>query len=161
MKFAQLSVIFMAWTKVNKIELNSTVFPIHFNNIFLKSLGLLHNLMRNWEILLKLMKSHKTNGNLILCFHSVANAMYFVDIQFCFLVLSKVDRKILVSFYQIWNFEVSNLAIVKVKKVNSAVTNAIAWLSPPLVMEKARFRTTDTGRKMVMASCLESPKLKG
>jgi len=36
-------------------------------------------------------------------------------------VLSKVDCKILVSFGQIQNFEVSNLAMAKVKKVNIAV----------------------------------------
>jgi hypothetical protein len=39
-------------------------------------------------------------------------------------VLSKVDCKILVSFEQIQNFEVSNLAMAKVKKVNIAVTYA-------------------------------------
>ncbi len=38
------------------------------------------------------------------------------------LVLSKDDSKILVSFIQIQNFEVSNLAMAKVQKVNMAVT---------------------------------------
>jgi hypothetical protein len=38
------------------------------------------------------------------------------------LVLSKDDCKISVSFEQVQNFEVSNLAMVKVKKVNIAVT---------------------------------------
>jgi hypothetical protein len=37
-------------------------------------------------------------------------------------VLSKVDFKISVSFTQIPNFEVSNFAMAKVKKVNIAVT---------------------------------------
>ncbi len=37
-------------------------------------------------------------------------------------VLSKVDSKISVSFGQIRNFEVLNLAMAKVKKVNIAVT---------------------------------------
>jgi len=37
-------------------------------------------------------------------------------------VLSKDDSKILVSFIEIQNFEVSNLAMVKVQKVNIAVT---------------------------------------
>jgi len=38
------------------------------------------------------------------------------------LVLSKVHCKILIWFKQIRNFRVSNLAMVKVKKVNIAVT---------------------------------------
>jgi hypothetical protein len=38
------------------------------------------------------------------------------------LVLSKDDSKILVSVVQIQNFEVLKLAMVKVKKVNIAVT---------------------------------------
>jgi hypothetical protein len=37
-------------------------------------------------------------------------------------VLSKVDHKIAVSFGLIWNFEISDLAMAKVKKVNIAVT---------------------------------------
>jgi hypothetical protein len=37
-------------------------------------------------------------------------------------VLSKVDGKILVSFEQIQNFEVLNLAMANVKNVNIAVT---------------------------------------
>jgi hypothetical protein len=41
---------------------------------------------------------------------------------FCFLVLSKVDCKISVSFGQIWNSKVLNLAMAKVKKVNNTVT---------------------------------------
>jgi hypothetical protein len=28
-----------------------TIFPSHFNNIFLRSFGILPNLTRNWEIL--------------------------------------------------------------------------------------------------------------
>ncbi len=38
-----------------------TVFPSHFNNIFLQSFGLLQTLMRNWEILQYLMRFHETN----------------------------------------------------------------------------------------------------
>jgi hypothetical protein len=37
-------------------------------------------------------------------------------------VLSKFDCKISVLFRQIQNFEVSNLAMAKVKKINIAVT---------------------------------------
>jgi hypothetical protein len=47
-------------------------------------------------------------------------------------VLSKVDGKILSSFGQIRNFEVSNLAIAKVKKVNIA----IACLKPQQTAHK-------------------------
>jgi hypothetical protein len=52
-----------------------------------------------------------------LCFRSVS--MYFVD---SLLVLSKVDLKISASFRLIQNFEISDLAMAKVKKVNIAVT---------------------------------------
>ncbi len=37
-----------------------TVFPSYFNNIFLKYFRILQNLMRNYEILLKLMKVDKS-----------------------------------------------------------------------------------------------------
>jgi hypothetical protein len=49
--------------------------------------------------------------------------------NFCYLLLSlllslllKVDRKILVSFRQIQNFEILDLAMAKVEKVNITVT---------------------------------------
>jgi hypothetical protein len=54
---------------------------------------------------------------IMLCFRSVS--MYFVD---SLLVLSKVDHKISASFRLIRNFEISDLAMAKVKKVNIAVT---------------------------------------
>jgi hypothetical protein len=69
---------------------------------------------------------HETNNIswnfsvIILGFHEVAK--YYVDFQFCFLVLSKDDCKISVSLEQIQDFEVSNLAMAKVKEVNIAVT---------------------------------------
>jgi len=47
-------------------------------------------------------------------------------------VLSKVDCKILSSFGQIQNFEVSNLAMAKVKKVNIA----IAYMKPQQTAHK-------------------------
>jgi hypothetical protein len=40
-----------------------TVFPSHFNNIFLKSFRLLQNLMRICEILQKLTIFHDTNDS--------------------------------------------------------------------------------------------------
>ncbi len=104
--------------KLTKLSQNLTVFPSHFKNIFLKSFVLLQNLRRNCKILQKLMRFHKTNkisqsfsGTLlllscdILCWLSVL-----------LLVLSKDDWKNLISFKQIQIFEVSNLAMVKVKK---------------------------------------------
>ncbi len=57
----------------------------------------------------------------MLCFCSIA--MYLDDFCFLLLVLSKVDCKILVSFKQIQNFEVSNLAMAKVKKVFAVLLN--------------------------------------
>jgi hypothetical protein len=47
---------------------------------------------------------------------------YFVDFWFHFWYFQKMTPKILVSFVQIQNFEVSNLAMAKVQKVNIAVT---------------------------------------
>jgi hypothetical protein len=47
---------------------------------------------------------------------------YFVDFCFCFLLLSKVDRKISVSIGLIQNFEILDFAMAKVEKVNIAVT---------------------------------------
>ncbi len=41
---------------------------------------------------------------------------------------SKVDCKFLVSFKQIQNFEASNLAMAKIKKVNIAVTYTLSKL---------------------------------
>jgi hypothetical protein len=55
--------------------------------------------------------------DITLCFRSVS--MYFVD---SLLVLSKVDHKISASFGLIQNFEISDLTMAKVKKVNIAVT---------------------------------------
>ncbi len=44
-----------------KFSQNLQIFPNHFSNIKLKSFGLLQNSMKNYEILWKLMKFHKTN----------------------------------------------------------------------------------------------------
>jgi hypothetical protein len=41
-------------------------------------------------------------------------------------VISKFDCRILVSLGQFWNFELSNLPIVRVKKFNIADTNHLA-----------------------------------
>ncbi len=56
-------------------------------------------------------------SGMTLCYREVSK--YFIDFQ---LVLSKDDSKVLVSFIQIRNFEVSNLGMAKVQKVNIAVT---------------------------------------
>jgi len=42
-------------------------------------------------------------------------------------VLSKVYNKILVSFEMVQNFEISDLAMVKVEKVNIAYIYSPAW----------------------------------
>jgi len=47
--------------------------------------------------------------------------MYFVD-SLSLSVNAKVDRKILVSFRLIQNFEISDLAMAKEEKVNIVVT---------------------------------------
>jgi hypothetical protein len=48
--------------------------------------------------------------------------MHFVDFRFLLSVLSKVERKISVSFKPIQNFKILDLAMVKVKKINITVT---------------------------------------
>ncbi len=110
-----------SWHKWNLMKFSwyLTIFPKSFNNISLKSFGLLQNLTRNYEILQKLMRFHETNESsqnfldIILCFHWVE--MYLAAFTFHDL---KVDCKISVSFRMLWNFKVLNLAMVKVKKVN-------------------------------------------
>ncbi len=112
--------------KLMKLGIYLTVFPSHFNIIFLEVFVFLPNLTRNCEILQKLMKFCKANNiswnfsGIKLCFHS--NAIYFVDFLVLLLVLSKDDCKILVLFEHIQNFEVSNLTMAKVKKVSITVT---------------------------------------
>ncbi len=72
--------------KLMKLSQHLTVFPSHFNNIFLKSFRLLPNLKRNCEILQYLMRFHETNdisGNfssIILGIRDVVK--YFVDFRF-------------------------------------------------------------------------------
>ena len=67
------------------------------------------------------MRFHQTNDisrnfcGITLGFHEVSKLVSL-------LVLLKDDCKILVLFEQIQNFEVLNLAMAKVKKVNIAVT---------------------------------------
>ncbi len=74
-----------------------TVFQNHFHNIFLKSFGLLLNLMRNSEILHELMRFHKANDisqnfiGITLDFHEIAK--YFVDFWFRFWYLQKMTAK--------------------------------------------------------------------
>ncbi len=115
-----------ACTKVNEIKPIFVCFPSHFSIIFLEVFEFLLNLTRNCEILQKLMKFCKANNisrnfsGIKLCFYSIA--IYFVDFLVLLLVLSKDDCKILVLFEHIQNFEVSNLTMAKVKKVNIAVT---------------------------------------
>ncbi len=80
--------------KLMKLNQYLTVFPSHFNNIFLKSFKLLQNLMRNCEILWKLTQFHEISWyfiGIILCFRSVA--MYFVDFQFPFRCFWKLTAK--------------------------------------------------------------------
>jgi hypothetical protein len=78
--------------KLTKISRYLTVFPGHFNNIFLKSFGLLPNLTRNFKSLQKSNDiSCNFSGIIILCFHSVA--MYFVDIRFCSQYFQKMPAK--------------------------------------------------------------------
>ncbi len=69
-------------------------------------------------------------------FHEILLVLYFafVQLQCIFLlsvslsVLSKVDCKISVSLRQIWNFEVLNLAMVKVKKKSiSQLPTTYCW----------------------------------
>ncbi len=79
--FSKLSSIF---TKVVEIQtiLNNlrhlTVFPSDFNNIYLNYFGILHNLMRNYEILQKFTKVDKSNDipqyffSRITCFCSIS-----------------------------------------------------------------------------------------
>jgi hypothetical protein len=124
--------------KLTKLSQYCTVFPSRFSNIFLKSFKLLQNLMRNYEILQYLMTFHKNNdiswnssgNNTRLSWSSKVKCWLSVLL----LVLSKDDSKISVSFIQTQNFEVSNLAMAKVQKVNIAftyfllsVTNALVW----------------------------------
>ena len=88
---------FKAWTRVNKIDWYLTVYPSDFNNIFLKSFGLLQNLMRNWESLRKLTTFNDYTEilwnfiGIILCFRSVA--MYLVEFRFCFWCFQKLTAK--------------------------------------------------------------------
>jgi len=80
-----------------KLSQYFTAFPSYFNNIFLKSLGLLPNLTRKCEILQKLMIFHGSNdiswnfSGIIPCFHSVA--MYFEDFWFSFWYFRKMTAK--------------------------------------------------------------------
>ncbi len=117
---------FKAWTRLNKIDWNLTVYPTDFNNTFLKSFGLLQNLMRNCEILQKLTKFHDTEEmswnfiGIVLCFRSVA--MYLVQFRFRFWCFQKLTAKFQFHSNRFENFKVSNLVMAKVKKVNIAVT---------------------------------------
>jgi hypothetical protein len=82
-----------------------------------------------------MLAAHETNNisqncsSITLGFREVAK--YFGDFLFCFQYFQKMTAKfqfhlnrfkISVSFEQIQNFKVSNLAMAKVKKINIAVT---------------------------------------
>ncbi len=106
-----------------------TVFSSHFNNIYLKYFRLLQNLMRNYEILQKFTKvnEHLRYSTRVKKFSGENNSLSFIcDVICCLslllLVISKFDHIILVLLRQFQNFELSNLPIVKVKKVNIADT---------------------------------------
>ncbi len=103
----------IAWMKVNKIELIfdsvSKSFKQHLPEIFcsftefndrLWDLTKFYDISQNWQNFL----------GIIFCFHSTV--MYFVDFWFLLSVISKADRKILVSFWLIQIFKVSTLQIL-------------------------------------------------
>ncbi len=109
-----------------KLRQYLTVFPSHFNNIFLKSFRLLQNLMRNGMILQQLMRFHKTNdiswnfSGITLGFHEVLN--YFLDIWFCFRYFQKMTSKLqfLLNWFKISKFRTFQWQ--KLIKVNIADT---------------------------------------
>ncbi len=63
-EFSKLSSIFMKVVEIqtilNNLRQHLTVFPSDFNNIYLKYYDILQNVMRNYEILRKLMKVDKS-----------------------------------------------------------------------------------------------------
>ncbi len=93
--------------KLTKFSWYLTFFPSHLNNIYLKSFALLHNLMRNYEILWKLMRLYETNEvswnflGIMLCFCSVVT--YFVDFRFHFRCFRKLTTK---SHFHVERFEI-------------------------------------------------------
>ncbi len=104
-----------------------TVFPSHFNNIFLKSLWLLQTLTRNCMILQLLMRFDETNNiawnfsGITLGFHGASK--YFIDfIWFRFRYFQKMTAKFR---FLLNRFEISKFHTFrgrKLKKVNITVT---------------------------------------
>ncbi len=100
-----------------------TVFPSHFNNVFLKYFGLLPNLMRNCKILQKLMRFHKTNNiwwnfcGIVLCFHSFV--MYFVDFWFCFWFFQKMIAKF---WFHLNRFKISKFRTWQWRKLKKSMS---------------------------------------
>ncbi len=111
--------------KLTKFNWNLTVFPSHFNNIYLKSFGLLQNLTINYEKLWDFMKDYKCLWYYMKLI-KFSQSQYFAFIQLqctllTFALISKVDCKILVLFGLIQNYKVSNLTMAKAKKSISQI----------------------------------------
>ncbi len=136
-KFAQLSSIFNGTNESYQNSANFgqywTIFPSDFNNIYLKYVGHSQNLMRNHEMLWEFTKvyvslwnfmiSHETNEIFLVksftFIYFCSFVLYFVDFCFRYFFISKYDCRILVLIGQFRHFELSNLPIVKVKKVHN------------------------------------------
>jgi len=103
--------------KLTKLRQYLTVFPSHFNNIFLKfneklcDLTIVNEILWSyWHFTKFQWYNFRLSWNFeVLCWLSVLLS-----------VLSKDDCKISVSFKQIWNFKVSHFLMAKVEKVNTA-----------------------------------------
>ncbi len=90
-EFSKLSSIFMKVVEIqtilNNLRWHLTVFLSNFNNIYLKYFGILQNLMRNCEILQKIMKVDESYDipwyffGQIFCFHSIS---FNCDVLFTF-----------------------------------------------------------------------------
>ncbi len=104
------------WSKLSQYQTILDSFGSDFNNFYLKYFGLLHNLMRNCEILQKFMKSHETNKIfLIKSFTFVHLQCTLLTFAFTFPISDfEIWPKILVLVKQFWNFEFVNLPIIKV-----------------------------------------------
>ncbi len=102
-----------------KLRQYLTVFPSHFNNIFLKSF---RHLLRNCIILQYLMRFHKTNdiswhfSGITLGFHEILK--YFVDFQFCL----KYLRNMIEKFQLLLNrFKISKFYAFQWRKLKKSI----------------------------------------
>ncbi len=119
--------------KLMKLKQYLTVFPSHFNNIFLKSFRLLQNLMRNCVILQLLMRFHETYdisqnfSGITLGFCEILK--YFVDFWFCFKYLQKMTAKfrLLLNSFKISKF--CTFGWRKIKKSISQLPNCLGRLT--------------------------------